>query len=126
MAAKQVRAKSNSEFVAKARYIRWSPLKMRPLVNVIRGKNAQYAINWLTTCRLQRAKPIKKMIESVVANAKHLKNIKTKDLKIKDIRVDQGPTQRYYKPGAMGRAEVRKKRFSHLSVVLESIEAKEA
>jgi large subunit ribosomal protein L22 len=126
MAAKQVREKSDSEFVAKALYIRWSPFKMRPLADVIRGKNAQYALNWLTTCKLKRADSLKKVVESAAANAKHLKNVDAKNLKIKEIRVDQGPTQRYYKPGAMGRAGTQKRRFSHLSIVLESIEAKEA
>ena len=40
-------------------------------------------------------------------------------LMIKDIRVDQGPIFRYFKPGAMGRANIQRKRFSHMSVILE-------
>ena len=36
------------QFVAKARYVRTSPYKMRPLVDVVRGKNVAYALNWLS------------------------------------------------------------------------------
>jgi large subunit ribosomal protein L22 len=113
------------QFVAKARYIRYSPYKLRPLIDVVRGKNAQYALNWLATCRLKRAVSIQKMIESAAANAKQLKNIESTGLMIKDIRIDQGPMYRYFKPGAMGRANIYRKRLSHLSVVLESVDVKE-
>ncbi len=108
------------EFTAKARYIRFSPYKLRILVDVIRGKSALYALNWLSTCALKRAEPIKKMVESAVANAKNLQDIQSSDLCIKDIRVDEGPTYRYFKPGAMGRSNKYKRRISHMSVVLES------
>lgn len=108
-------------FVATARYLRYSPYKLRVLVDVIRGKNVQYALNWLATCSLKRALPIKKVLASAVANAKNLENVSPVDLVIKDIRVDQGPMYRYFKAGAMGRANINKKRLSHMSVVLESI-----
>ena len=110
------------QFTAKARYVRVSPMKLRPLVNVIRGKDAQYALYVLKTSGVKRALPIEKMLESAVANAKHLKNVEIPALVIKDIRVDQGPTYKYYKPGAMGRSNAQKTRFSHISVVLESKE----
>ena len=114
------------QFSAKVRYIRYSPNKLRPLVDVIRGKHVKYAIQWLNTSSLMRAVPIKKMIESAAANAKSLQDVDLENLRIKDIRVDQGRIQRYYKPGAMGRSNVQRKRFSHMLVVLESVEKKEA
>jgi large subunit ribosomal protein L22 len=107
------------QFVAKARFIRFSPYKLRPLVDVVRGKNVIYALNWLATCPVQKAVPIRKMIESAVANAKSLHNIESTDLVIRDIRVDQGPIFRYFKPGAMGRANIYRKRLSHMSVTVE-------
>ena len=61
------------------------------------------------------------MIESAVANAKSLQNLESTDLVIKDIRVDQGPMFRYFKPGAMGRANIYRKRLSHMSVIVEPI-----
>jgi large subunit ribosomal protein L22 len=107
------------QFVAKSRFVRYSPFKLRPLVAVIRGKGVEYALGWLATYQTKRVRPIRKVLESAVANAKSLKNIKPEDLVVKEIRVDQGPIMRYYKPGAMGRATIQRKRFSHISVILE-------
>jgi large subunit ribosomal protein L22 len=112
-------------FIAKARYIRTSHFKMRPLVDAVRGKNVAYALNWLGSCALKKAVPIKKMIESAAANAKSLENLDSTDLMIKEIRVDQGPMFRYFKPGAMGRANIYRKRLAHMSVIVEPITSKE-
>jgi len=113
------------QFSAKARNIHCSPCKLRPIVDAIRGKNVGYALNVLVTTPLKKVQPIKKLIDSAAANAKNLKNFEPLDLIIKDIRVDEGPMFRYFKPGAMGRAEVQRRRFSHISVVLEPIDGKE-
>ncbi len=111
------------EFTAKARYLSYSPYKLRPLVDVVRGKNARYAIDWLRTYRSQRSEVVKKVLDSVLANAKNLKNIEPENLFIKEICVDQGPIQRYFKPGAQGRANPQRKRLCHMKIVLESKEA---
>lgn len=108
------------KFVAKSRYVSYSPYKLRPLADVVRGKSAAYALGWLTTYRSQRSEPLRKVLESVVANAKHLNNLDAHDLSVKEIRVDQGPIHKYFKPGAMGRAMVQRRRLCHISVVLES------
>ncbi len=113
------------QFDAKARFIRCSPYKLRPLIDVIRGKKVSYALHWLATCSVKRATPIKKMLESAVANAKSLQNIDSTNLTIKEIRVDEGPSFRYDKPGEMGRSNIYKKRSSHLKVSLEPIAKKE-
>ncbi len=108
-------------FTAKVKYLRYSPYKLRPIVDVLRGKNVDYAINWLTTYKTQRALPVQKIIESAAANAKFQQSdLELSDLFIKEILVDQGPMYKYFKPGAMGRANPYKKRSSHISVVLES------
>ncbi len=111
------------EFTAKARYLSYSPYKLRPLVDVVRGKNALYAINWLRTYRSQRSEVVSKVLDSVLANAKNLKNIEPENLVIKEICVDQGPIHRYFKPGAQGRANPQRKRLCHMKIVLESKEA---
>ena len=108
------------QFIAKARYVWYSPYKLRPLVNVIRDKDVKYALAWLTTYRTKRSIPIKKVIESAVANAQHTKQIAPDLLRIKDIRIDQGPTHSYIKPGAMGRAMPHRKRLCHISIILET------
>ncbi len=115
------------QFSAKVQYIRISPSKLRVLVDPIRKKSAKYVIQWLTTLSINRAVPIKKMIESAVANAKHLQDVGIDDLSVKEIRVDQARIQKSYKPGAMGRANPQRKRYSHMKVILESksVEKKE-
>ena len=111
------------QFKVIARGLPFSPYKIRPLVDVVRGKKVDYAIGWLTTYQMKRSVPVLKMIKSAVANAEYLKGISSRDLIIKEIKVDEGKISRYYKPGSMGRALVQRKRFCHMSVVLEHIMA---
>lgn len=111
-------------FVAKALYIPYSPYKLRPLADVVRGKPVIYALGWLQTYKSKRSKSLKKVLESAVANAKHLNNVSPTDLSVKEIRVDQGPIHRYYKPGAMGRSIPQRRRLCHISVTLEAREAR--
>ncbi|MBN1549736.1 50S ribosomal protein L22 [Candidatus Babeliales bacterium] len=106
------------QFTAKARYIRFSPYKLRPLVDVVRGKDADYALNWFSTCALKRVRPLKKILESAVANAKSQANLAESDLVVREFCVDEGPTITYYKPGAMGRANLQRRRLSHLKVMV--------
>ncbi len=108
------------DFIAKAKFLKFSPHKLRLVVDVVRGKKVDYALNWLASYRVCRAEPIRKVIESAVANAKNNANVDLKTLFIKEIKVDGGPVFRYFKPGAMGRANPQKKRLSHISVTLES------
>lgn len=109
------------EFRAHAKYVRMSPAKLRPLADVVRGKDVQSAVNWLKTYATQRAEPVRKAIESAAANARQQGNYQPTDLVIKTIFVDQGPMFRYFKPGAMGRAQPQRRRQSHIAVVLESV-----
>lgn len=108
------------EFLAKSRYVSYSPYKLRPIADVVRGKSAAYALGWLSTYRTKRSMPVMKVLASAVANAKHLNNIEAHDLSVKEICIDQGPIHRYFKPGAMGRAMIQRKRTCHISVILES------
>ena len=50
------------QFIAKTRRIRFSPYKLRQFVDVVRGKNVVYALQWLTTCSVGRVEPIKKCL----------------------------------------------------------------
>jgi len=106
------------QFNATVKYIRFSPYKLRPLVNVVRGKSVPVALQWLETYKVGRVRPILKLIKSAAANALSLKQVQPENLVIHDIRVDQGPIVQYFKPGAMGRANPQRKRMSHIQVVL--------
>lgn len=112
------------QFIAKVMFLRISPFKLRPFVDVVRGKNVEQSVRWLATSAVKRSVPIKKMIESAAANAKDRENYEPSELMIKKIFIDQGPTYKYFKPGAMGRSNVYRKRFSHATVILEPIAKK--
>lgn len=112
------------DFIARAKNIRVSPFKLRPIVDVVRGKNVNYALGWLATAGMAKVVPVKKLIQSAVANAKSKNDVKADNLFIKEIKVDQGPTFKYSKPGSMGRSVVMRKRLSHISVVLQNKEQK--
>ena len=53
------------QFNAKARYVRFSPYKLRPLADVVRGKNVSFALHWLATHAVKRIVPVQKVIESL-------------------------------------------------------------
>lgn len=108
------------KFNAIAKFVRCSPFKLRPIIDNVRGKSVQYALGWLSTHGTQKAVPVKKLIESAMANAKHLHDVDRNDLYVCEIKVDQGPTFKYFKPGAMGRSNTYRKRSSHISVVLKN------
>lgn len=114
------------DFNSKARYVRFSPYKLRPLADVIRGKDVAFALNWLSTYPLKRTVPLRKVVESAFANARQKGVTNPSELVVKEIKVDEGPTIKYFKPGAMGRSNVYKKRLSHISVILEQAKEKEA
>lgn len=113
-------------FVAKSLFVPRSQFKLRPLADsFVRGKRVDVALNLLATSALKKAIPLEKVIRSAAANAAYQSNLLPADLMVKEVRIDQGPMRRYFKPGAMGRANVHRKRFSHLEVVLELFVKKE-
>lgn len=108
-------------FKAKAKYVWYSPYKLRPLVDVIRGKTALEALNWLSIYKTKRSIPVKKLLQSAIANAMNQQSITAKELQVAEICVDQGPMHRYFKPGAMGRAVIQRKRLCHISITLKPV-----
>lgn len=115
-------ATRRTEFKARASGVWYSPYKLRPVADVVRGKSAAEALAWLSTYRTQRSVAIRKLLESAIANAHHLEDYKPEALTVATLQVDQGPIHKYYKPGAMGRAMVQRKRLCHISLVLRAKE----
>ena len=93
-----------------------SPRKVRLVTDLVKGKKVQDALNTLTFLPKRAALPIKKLIESAVANAK-AKGEEPANLIIKDLRVDSAGMLVRFMPRAMGRAAPIRKRKSR--VVLE-------
>ncbi len=108
------------QFKAHARYIPYSPYKLRPIVDVIRGKDMRYALAWCSANKNRRMMPVIKLLDSAFANASQGQAVAPERLVISKIIVDQGPMRRYFKPGAQGRAMPQRRRFCHISVEVQS------
>ncbi len=104
---------------AKLKYLRIAPRKARRVVDLVRGKQIEEAINILNYCPRRAAQPIAKLLHSAVANADNAGDVDVDTLFVKTIFVDEGPTLRRFRPRAMGRATRINKRTSHVTVVLE-------
>ena len=107
------------EATAKLQNTRISPQKARLIADVIRGENAETAINALRFMPKKAARLIRKLLESAVANASQNEAIDVDTLFIKTIYVDGGPTMKRIRPRAMGRASRILKRTSHITIVLD-------
>jgi large subunit ribosomal protein L22 len=107
------------EVKARAKFIRTSPRKARMVTKLVNGKGVEEALNILAFTKRAPAKIVAKLLKSAVANADQMKNIDVDTLFIKQITVDQGPTMKRYRPRAMGRATMIRRRMSHITVVLE-------
>jgi len=106
------------ESKAIVRDIRITPRKARLVVDVIRGKRAGDALNILKFMPQHASKVVEKLLKSAIANAEQ-KNIADVDkLKITKAFVDQGPVLKRVMPRAMGRANIIRKRSSHITLVL--------
>ncbi len=109
------------EIKAVAKYIRMSPRKVRLLTNLVKGKPVGLAMDQLQFANKAASVPVRKVIASAIANAKHNFDIKDSNLFIKEIRVDQGPVLSRWLPRAHGRATPLRKKMSHIKVTLAEI-----
>lgn len=107
------------EVKAKARYIRMSPRKVRLVIDVIRGLSVNDARAQLMVMKKAAAEPVRKLLESAIANAEHNFNLNADELYVKRIMADGGPTLGRWRARAFGRAAPIRKRTSHISIILE-------
>jgi len=103
---------------AELKNYRQSPRKVRLVVDVVRGKKVKDALNILSLTTRRSSLPIKKLIESAIANAKHNFKLDPENLFIKEISVNAGVTAHRSMPRARGSSAPIRKRSSHVSVVL--------
>lgn len=107
------------EVIARARYLRISPRKARLVADLVKGKKVEEALGVLAFTNKKFARQLTKIIRSAVANAEHNTGLDVDALWVKNVIVDQGPTWKRWRPRAMGRATMIRKRTSHVTVVLE-------
>jgi large subunit ribosomal protein L22 len=99
--------------------LRISPRKVRLVVDLVRGKPVQYAIDLLKNTNKRSAPIVAKMIESAVANAKDKSSAVDVDrLFVSSVMVGAGSTMKRWLPRAQGSASQIQKRSSHVTLKL--------
>jgi len=103
------------------RYIHSSPRKARQVVDLIRGKRVDEALNILMYTPKAVAGVVEKTLRSAIANAEQ-KDPKQdiESLMVQQAWVDGGPIMKRFMPRARGRATPIRKRTSHITMVLRS------
>lgn len=101
------------------KYARISPRKVRRVTDLIKGKNAGDAIINLGFLPHRGSNMVAKVLKSAMANAEQKKVADPESMKISKVFIDQGPTMKRMRPRAQGRADVIRKRTSHITLVLQ-------
>ena len=105
--------------VARARYVRATPMKVRRVVELIRGRSASEALAVLRFAPQAASEPVAKVLASAVANAETTEGLDKSSLVVSKAMVDEGPTMKRWRPRAQGRASRINKRTSHITLVVQ-------
>lgn len=108
----------NKNVTAKSKYVRSSAQKTRLVVDMIRGENAIYASEMLKFVNKKAALPVKKTIDSAIANAVNNENMDRKELTIVEAMVDDAPIFKRGRAVSKGRYHKILKRNCHITIVL--------
>ena len=98
---------------------RQSPRKVRLVADMVRGKKVAQIMPMLDALSKRAAMPVKKLLQSAVANAVHNENLDKDKLLISEIQVDEGVTIKRWRARARGRAFPIRKRTSRITVCLK-------
>ena len=106
------------EITAPTRYARMSPKKMREVVRTVQGRKAPEAVQYLLLIPRKSARLIAKTLQSAIANAENNANLSADSLLVKSAVIENGPVLKRFKAGARGTAMPRRKKMSHIRIVL--------
>ncbi len=106
------------EAMARARFVRVSPLKARLVAREIRGKPVGEARRLLALSPQKAARILRKVLDSAVANAVNNFELDEENLWVVKAFVDEGPRLKRLNPRAFGRADVIQRRLSHITIVV--------
>ncbi len=112
------------EAKAVARYVRMSSSKLKPVADLVRGKDLNEALTILKFTPGKGSELIEMVVKSSAANAENNHEMTLDDLYVAEINANQGPTMKRWRAGAQGRAGMILKRTSHIYVTLKEKEAK--
>ena len=118
------------EAVAKLKKCPMSARKMRMVVDIIRGKSIDDALNILRFTKKEASTWLDTLVLSAVANWEHKNNMAVSaddyDLFIKEIFVDEGTMLKRFRPAPHGRAHRIRKRTNHVTLIVENRKELEA
>lgn len=103
---------------AKLKQFRISPQKARLVADQVRGLPVSQALELLQYSTKKASHPIKKVLESAIANAEHNEGADIDELKIAAIYIDEGPVMKRWRARAKGRGTRILKRSSHITVTV--------
>jgi large subunit ribosomal protein L22 len=102
-----------------ARHVRMSPMKVRRVIDLVRGMAVTDALNVLKFAPQAASEPVYKAVASATANAENTEGLRAEELYVSQAFVDEGMTLRRIRPRAKGSASRILKRASHITVVVE-------
>ncbi len=102
-----------------AKGVRISPRKVAVVAALVRGRSVADAIVILNHTPRRSALAVRKAVESARANAENNHNLKPDTLMITEIRVNNGPSLKRYRPASHGRALPFQRRSSHIYVTVD-------
>ncbi len=105
---------------AVARYVPISPTKARRVIDLVRGKSVEEALDVLRWAPQSASDPVAKVIASAAANAQNNAGLDPTTLVVATVFADGGPTAKRIRPRAQGRAFRIRKRSCHITVIVES------
>jgi large subunit ribosomal protein L22 len=112
------------EAKAIAKYVRMSPIKLKPVTDMVRGKDLNEALTILKFTPGKGAELVEKVVKSAAANAENNMDLDPDNLYVAEVYAHQGPTMKRFRAGAQGRASMILKRSSHIGVTLREKEVK--
>ena len=107
------------EAKAVAKYVRMSTIKLKPIADLVRGKDLNEALNILKFTPGKGSEIVEKVVQSAAANAENNFDMNPDNLYVAEISANQGPTMKRFRAGAQGRASMILKRSSHVAVTLK-------
>tara|TARA_Y100000590_G_scaffold57876_1_gene60975 strand:- start:22674 stop:23021 length:348 start_codon:yes stop_codon:yes gene_type:complete len=109
------------EAKAITRHIRQSPRKIRVVLDEVRGRGVEEALNYLHFSKAKAATQIEKTLRSAIANLMNKAEdatVNTEDLCVIECYADGGPHMKRFRAASMGRISRLNKPTAHLTVVV--------
>jgi large subunit ribosomal protein L22 len=111
------------EFRAQTRFVRVSPQKARLVLELIKGRRVEDALNTLTFNKKRIAAKVEKLLRSAVQNANYMSTEKNVDVDLDNLYVkhavaNDGPRMKRIRPAPMGRAYRYVRRIAHIEIAL--------